>query len=293
MRPDIDLRSFANLPCQYFSLVFGDKAAAFITFATIKPFLHDIYQLIHDFNTALSVCTTTNGMEKIFPFFKPPRTIAPYAQEEHEHKVRIMEKHNPNYWEGIVKRHAKNLYYLPVPPRYFERQEGMASKAKSQKQQDRHRVSLKRLLLGDKKQEIPSRKDSQCRRWVLKPMTIKPPEPMPGVPTITVTDPGGKTWWPKDPNSYITLQEWDATSLRVTEQHDGPEGEAHCAAFQEAYRKGLDNKPKGMRPEVLYCCACWARQAEVEEEEARVANEARVAEEQAAAKEWGAFTDEF
>lgn len=79
----------------------------------------------------------------------------------------------------------------------------------------------------------------------------------------------------------------------MTEQHDGPEGEAHRASFQEAYRKGLDNKPKEMRPEVLYCCACWAKQTEIEEEEARVANEARVAEEQAAAKEWGAFIDEF
>lgn len=219
------------------------------------------------------------------PFIKPYPIVARYAAKQHGYKFGIRKEPNPNYWVPIIKRHAKHLRYLPVPPKNFVRQERTAKRSKSQKDQDGLNVSLKRLLLGDKKHELPSHRANECRRWVLQPMAEKPPEPMPGVPTVTVTDPGGKTWWPKDLNSYITPEQEAEISARVTEEHHGPDSEAHCGAFQEAYRKGLDNKPKGMRPEVLYCCACWTKQTKIEEEEVRIANEARIAEAQTTTKE--------
>ncbi|KAG6354559.1 hypothetical protein INS49_004577 [Diaporthe citri] len=229
---------------------------------------------------ALSVCTPINEMEEgensrlhgIHPLIKPSPVVAPrYGAKQQCLQCRIRREKEVNYWKTIITRHAKDLDFLPVPPRDFVHREKNAIRSRDIEKADRLRVSLRALLRRERQRELPFHRDNECRRWVLLPMTEKPPEPMPGVPTVTVTDPGGKTWWPKDPNSYITQKESAAISARAAEQHRGPEGEAHCAAFQEAFRKGLDNKPMGMRPEVLYCGTCWAKQVEIEEQEARVA----------------------
>ena len=97
-------------------------------------------------------------------------------------------------------RHAADLDYLPVPPKDFVRREQMATQSTKRKEQDRFKVSLNRLLRGHKQHQLPSSGDDECWRWVLEPTTKEPPEPMPGVPSITVTDPDGETWWPRDPN---------------------------------------------------------------------------------------------
>lgn len=284
---------------QYSSPVCGYKAVALVTlkFATIITFLHDIYQLIHHFTIAPFTSTPTCGTElltyemgqhensklhSINPFTKSLPVSAPRSGAKRQtpsSNTRTVPK--PNYWEPIMMRHAKDLDYLPVPPRYFARREKMATMSRRRKDQDRYKVSLRHLLRGEEQRQIPPRRNKECFRWVLEPMTEKWPEPMPGVPTITVTDPNGKTWWPKDTNSYITMKQEAVISARVMKQHHGPNSEAHCAAFQEAYRKGLENKPRGMRPEVLYCFDCWTRQEKIEQEEARIADqEARIVEDQ-------------
>lgn len=210
------------------------------------------------------------------PFIKPSPIVAPRHEAKRDRcKCCIRREYKTNYWGPIIKRHAKDLNYLPMPPKDFVRRERKAKRSKDKETQDRLKVSLNALLRCEKQRELPSHRAKECRRWVLQPMTEKPPEPLPGVPTITVTDPGGKTWWPKDPNSYITLEQSAVISVRAAHEHHGPDGEAHCVAFLEAYRKGLENKPEGMRPEVLYCCECLTKQAKIEEEEARIASEAR------------------
>lgn len=213
-------------------------------------------------------------LHAIHPSVKPPPIVAPRSEAKQQ-RSNSGKEHKPNYWEPIMMRHAKDLNLLPVPPKDFVRREKKAIRSEDSERRDHLKVSLRALLRREKKRELRSHTENQCRRWMLQPMTEKPPEPMPGVPTITVTDAGGKTWWPKDLNSYITSEQSDAISKSATEQHYDPNSEAHCAAFQEAYRKGLHNKPVGMRPEVLYCAACWTEQEKFEEEEARVANEVR------------------
>lgn len=170
-------------------------------------------------------------------------------------------------------RHAGDLDHLPVPPKDFAYRERKATQSTKRRNQDRFKVSLNRLLRGEKQLELPSQREDECRRWVLQPMTEQPPEPNPGVPSITVTDPDGKTWWPKDPNGYITAREAGEIAARAMRQHGGPDSKAHWAAFQEAYRRNLDKKPLGMRPEVIHCLFCWDKQDEIWEEEVRIAEE--------------------
>lgn len=193
-------------------------------------------------------------------------------------------KSQPNYWEQIVKRHATNLKYLPVPPRHFVQRERKASRNKkrqngAKKRQNGAKTSLKLLLRGDKQHEALPTKANGCLRWALLPMTEKPPEPLPGVPTVTVTTPEGETCWPKDINSYISRDKANWITERVTKQHHGPHYETHCALFQELHRRGLDNKPLGHRPEILFCIACWTRQEEIEEESLAAFEQARQPEE--------------
>lgn len=173
-------------------------------------------------------------------------------------------------WQQIMYRNAKELDYLPVPPKDFVSREIKAMKAKKQSDRGRYGVKLSHLLREERSRKLPSERHNECWRWMLQPMTEKQPDSKPGVPTVTVTDPNGKTWWPKDMNRYITITQEATISFRVFREHHGPDNEDHCAAFQEAYRKGLYNKPKGMRPEVLYCVECRMKEANIEEEEAHI-----------------------
>lgn len=182
----------------------------------------------------------------------------------------IRRKHVSRYWEQIMTRNAKELDHLPVPPKDFVTRERKAMEARRKKRSDpnRYEVNLSHLLREEGPHELPSERWEECWRWILQPMSERQPEPKPGVPTVTVTDPDGKTWWLKDPNTYITIKQEATISACVIKEHRGRDTKAHCAAFQEAYRKGLHNKPKGMRPEVLYCEDCWTKQTKIEAEEA-------------------------
>lgn len=248
-----------------------------------------LIKLIHHFIMASTISTPICGTEQvryemeqdrkgklqpINPLTEPLPISTPRSAAKQEAPLSNTGiEHKPNYWEPIMIRHAKDLDYLPVPPKDFVRRERKATMSTKSKEQDYYKVSLKHLLRRESPRHIPPRRDNECFRWVLQPITEKPLEPMPGVPTVTVTDANGKTWWPKDPNSYITMKQEADISARAMKQHHGPDSEAHCAAFQEAYRKGLDNKPKGMRPEVLYCFDCWTKQEEIEQEQTYIVDE--------------------
>lgn len=243
--------------------------------------------------TVLSICAIENGTEERRPQSKRHRRSRPDDWEPVTDPAATMvlsastprsgtelgatpateNQDTPNYWEQIIQRHAQNLNHLPVPPKDFVKRERSASMSTVKKRRNYAQTSLKLLLQGEQKYEALPKKAKSCLRSVLLPMTQTPPEPMPGVPTVTVTTPEGKTCWPKDVNSYISRDKANWIAERATKQHYGPLKETHCALFQEAYRKGLDNKPRGHRPEVLYCTTCWGKQLEIEEEEARVAAE--------------------
>lgn len=191
---------------------------------------------------------------------------------QRRHKSTIKRKHVSRCWQQIMYRNAKELDYLPVPPKDFVSRERKAMKARSKGKSDadRYGINLSHLLREERSHKLPSERYKECWRWMLQPMTEKQPEPKPGVPTVTVTDPDGKSWWPKDINTYITITQEATISLRVIKEHRGPDNKDHCAAFQEAYWKGLYSKPKGMRPEVLYCVECRMKEAKIEEEEAHI-----------------------
>lgn len=235
----------------------GDDFSVLGKLAAIQTLLHD------NINSS-----TTSTMAK------SGRTPLPSGRKDRQKSEDVKKNQKPNYWQPLMKEYAKELEYLPAPPKDFVRRETKAMRTTDLKVYSRYKVGLRHLKRGEKTHgRIPSEKPNQCMRWILEPMREKAPEPMPGVPRITVTDPKGKTWWPRDPNSYITKAEVIDISIRMMQEHKGPDNEAHCAAFQEAYRKGLDHKPMGMKPEILYCCDCWTAQAkiEMEMEEARVA----------------------
>ena len=215
-------------------------------FATRKKLQRNYYELANMLNDSSST--------KIVSAPAPAPAPAPISETKEQEAGSGMESQpQPNYWERIIKRNAHSLYHLPVPPKYFDKRERKASKAIGGKEKDRCQVKLKDLLRGEKQGQIPAKKPNQCFRWVLLPMTEKPPEPMPGVPAITVTDPNGKTWWPKDPNSYITGEKLDQLAERHMTQHRGLGSKAHCTAFKEARRKRMGRKPIAMQPEVLCC----------------------------------------
>lgn len=234
----------------------------------------------------LSICATENGTVEGRPQSKrrqrsrpddwepvtdPSTTMvlsasAPKSGTELGPTPATENQNTPNYWEQIIMRHAQNLDRLPVPPRDFVKRERSDFKSRNKKRRNCSKTSLQLLLRRDKQHDTLPTKANSCLRSVLLPMTQTPPEPMPGVPTVTVTTPEGKTCWPKDINSYISRDKASWITERATKQHYGPYSETHCALFQEAYRKGLDNKPRGHRPEVLFCTACWDIQREIEEE---------------------------
>jgi hypothetical protein len=177
-------------------------------------------------------------------------------------------------------RHAKELRHLPVPHKDFIRRERMSSKmiknisrSRVQEQPQSIKINVENFIRGDTQHQKLPKKEKECLRWMLQPMTEKPPEPKPGVPTITVTNSQGKTCWPKDLNCYISKGRVEFLTKRATRQHYGDDSEFHCALFQEYCRKGWDKKPIGHRPEVLLCTECLAKQMEIEEEEARMAFE--------------------
>lgn len=239
-------------------LVFGDNLGILGKLAAIPA-------LFHDNNNS----STTSAMAK------SGRTPLPSGRRDRQDPNNVEENQEPNYWQPLMEEYAKELEYLPVPPKDLVRRESKAKRTTNLKVYSHYKIGLKHLKRRDERHRtLPSQKPKQCMRWILEPMREKAPEPMPGVPRITVTDPKGKTWWPRDPNSYITTAQVVDISVRMMKEHKGPDSEAHCAAFQEAYLKGLDHKPKGMKPEILYCCDCWTRQAEIEMEmemeEARV-----------------------
>lgn len=215
-----------------------------------------------------------NPCTEPLPTLKPrPETI------QREPRSGIIRKDVAHCWEQIMTRNAKELDHLPVPPKNFVTRERKAMEARRKKKSDprRYEVNLSHLLQEERPHKLPSERWEECWRWILQPMSERQPEPNPGVPTVTVTDPDGKTWWLKDPNTYITIMQEATISARVIKEHRGHGNRDHCAAFQEAYRKGLHNKPKGMRPEVLYCGDCWIKQAKVEAEEACIVdNEAHI-----------------
>lgn len=234
----------------------GDNFSVSGKLAAIRTLLHDN-----------SNSTTISAMAK------SARTPLPSGRRDRQKPKCVEKQQEPNYWQPLMKEYAKELEYLPVPPKDFVRRESKAKRTTNLKVYSHYKIGLKHFKRRDERhQRLPSQKPKECMRWILELMREKAPEPMPGVPRVTVTDPKGKTWWPRDPNSYITTTQVVEISVRMMKEHKGPDSETHCAAFQEAYQKGLEHKPKGMKPEVLYCCNCWTAQEkiEMEMEEARV-----------------------
>lgn len=194
----------------------------------------------------------------------PPKVDTTSATEQERPKSATKKEKKRNYWQPIIAKYAEDFDHLPVPPRNFVQDIRKAKRTQNKEKRARLKIDLRALKRANKKKQklLPLPDRNKCMRWVLMPMTWTPPEPKPGVPTITVTDPAGKDWWPKDPNSYITKEEEAAIRERMAEQHDGPDAETHRAAFEEASRKGLEHEPVGMRPEVLLCRYCWEENLE-------------------------------
>lgn len=123
------------------------------------------------------------------------------------------EQGTTNYWEQIITRQAKGLRHLPLPPKNFVDRDQGTWKAwdeglptRVQKRPRSTKTSLEHLTRRDKQHRALPKRKNECLRWMLQPMSEKLPESMPGVPTITVTTPLGKTCWPKDMNSYISKE---------------------------------------------------------------------------------------
>lgn len=163
-----------------------------------------------------------------FPVLRPGPVII-----QRKHKSTIKRKHVSRCWQQIMYRNAKELDYLPVPPKDFVSRERKAMKARSKGKSDadRYGINLSHLLREERPHQLPSERYKECWRWMLQPMTEKQPEPKPDVLTVTVTNPDGKVWWPKDINTYITITQEATILLRVIKEHRGPDNKDHYTAF--------------------------------------------------------------
>lgn len=159
-------------------------------------------------------------------------------------------------WQTTIYRHSKDLKRLPIPPKAFIRtQRENPLKSSSKRKADTPAKQLKRLIRGEQERYIDC-KPKQCKPWAFRPKSLQQPEPNPGVPTITITKPNGKTGWLQDTNSYLDEADLVFVQMKAARDHNQPDNKEHCAAHAEAWAKGLQLLPHGRRPKVLYCFKC-------------------------------------